>query len=167
MRRPDLRQPSSILSASLALARASSTVCHRQHATANNVLDAGGASTNTSIWLMGWGEDTAHGLFPKGSRPGLQQRDMGEVPLTDPSTTYQGYRTHFKWEIGLRSDWRFVVRIANINVTAGAVTTSNLINTLITAVNKLAVHPRGRQFQPPGAPGGTSKPGQVNSVVLL
>ena len=77
---------------------------------------------------------------------------------------YQGYRTHFKWDCGLTvRDWRFVVRIANINVTAGAVTTSNLINTLITAVNKVPFVSAAGNSPPPGAQGGTAtKPGQVN-----
>src|SRR5882762_9604250 len=41
--------------------------------TANNVLDGGGtASTNTSIWIHVWGNNTAHGTFPKGKITGLQ-----------------------------------------------------------------------------------------------
>src|SRR6185436_15865130 len=63
-----------------------------------NIVDAlGTGSTNTSIWLIGWGQNTCHGLFPKGSKAGLQVRDMGEVALFDVNNnTYQGYRTHFK-----------------------------------------------------------------------
>jgi hypothetical protein len=142
------------------------TVNVANSATAGNVIDAGGAgSTNSSIWLIGWGQNTAHGLFPKGSKAGLQVRDLGEVPLYDQNNNvYQGYRTHFKWDCGLTvRDWRFVVRIANINVTAGAVTTSNLINALITAVNKVPFISAAGNSPPPGAPAGTvTKPGQVN-----
>ena len=128
-----------------------------------SIVNAGGSSnTNTSIWLVGWGQNTCHGLFPKGSKAGLQVRDLGEVPLYDANNNvYQGYRTHFKWDCGLTvRDWRFVVRIANINVTAGAVTTSNLINTLITAVNKLPFVSAAGASPPPGG----TKPGQVNTV---
>src|SRR5262249_31687297 len=135
-------------------------------ATANNVIDGGGSgSTNSSIWLIGWGQNTVHGLFPKGSKAGLQVRDLGEMPLYDANNNvYQGYRTHFKWDCGLSvRDWRFVVRIANINVTAGAVTTTNLVNYLITAVNKVPFISAAGNSPPPGAPGGTvTKPGQVN-----
>ena len=47
--------------------------------------------------------------------------------------------------------------------TAGAVTTSNLINFLITAVNKAPFISAAGSSPPPGAPGGTTtKPGQVN-----
>ncbi|HLG49075.1 MAG TPA: hypothetical protein VKY24_22715 [Reyranella sp.] len=128
-----------------------------------NIVNAGGSSnTNTSIWLIGWGQNTCHGLFPKGSKAGLQVRDLGEVPLYDANNNvYQGYRTHFKWDCGLTvRDWRFVVRIANINVTAGAVTTPNLVNTLITAVNKLPFVSAAGNSPPPGG----TKPGQVNTA---
>src|SRR5258705_6818783 len=85
-----------------------STVTAASAATAANVLDAGGtASTNTSIWGVVWGSDTTHGTFPKGKITGLQHKDMGEWPMSDSSGTYQAYRDHFKWEIGLVvRDWR-------------------------------------------------------------
>ena len=133
-----------------------------------NVVDGGGTgSTNTSVWLIGWGQNTCHGLFPKGSKAGLQVRDMGEVPVTDANNNvYQGYRTHFKWDCGLTvRDWRYVVRIANVNVTSGQVTTSTLINLLIQAVNKLPAISAAGNSPPPGAPGGTlTKPGQINTA---
>ena len=128
-----------------------------------NIVNAAGSSnTNSSIWLVGWGQNTCHGLFPKGSNAGLQVRDMGEVPLYDANNNvYQGYRTHFKWDCGLSvRDWRFVVRIANINVTAGAVMTANLVDTLITAVNKLPFVSAAGNSPPPGG----TRPGQVNTV---
>ena len=128
-----------------------------------NIVNAGGSSnTNTSIWLIGWGQNTCHGLFPKGSKAGLQVRDLGEVPLYDANNnTYQGYRTHFKWDCGLSvRDWRFVVRIANINVTAGAVMTANLVNTLIAAANKLPSISAAGNSPPPGG----TRPGQVNTA---
>ena len=146
-----------------ALHRAGAALLVAVGANGGNIVNAGGSSnTNTSIWLIGWGQNTCHGLFPKGSKAGLQVRDLGEVPLYDANNnTYQGYRTHFKWDCGLTvRDWRFVVRIANINVTAGAVTTSNLVNTLITAVNKLPFVSAAGNSPPPGG----TKPGQVNTA---
>jgi hypothetical protein len=136
--------------------------------TAANVIDAGGVgSTNTSIWLIGWGQNTVHGLFPSGSKAGLAVRDLGEVALYDVNNNvFQGYRTHYKWDCGLTvRDWRFAVRICNVNVTAGAVTTANLINTLIAAVNKLPSLSAAGNSPPPGAPGGTlTRPGQINTA---
>lgn len=111
-----------------------------------NVLDGGGSgSDNTSIWLIVWGENTLHGIYPKGSTAGLQHNDLGEDTLTDANGgKYQGYRTHYKWDAGLTvRDWRYAVRIANIDVSdlatfgAGTDNSANLIRLLIMAVNKI------------------------------
>lgn len=109
--------------------------------TANNVIDMGGTgSTNTSIWLVTWGDMTTHGIFPKGKTTGLQHRDMGEWPVTDSNgNTYQAYRDHFKWEIGLTvRDWRYNVRLANIDVTLlNGASAANIINGLVRGLYRL------------------------------
>src|SRR5215471_4774596 len=119
------------------------TVANSQ--TANNVLDGGGTSnTNTSVWVVVWGSDTCHATFPKGKITGLQHRDMGEWPVTDAAgNTYQAYRDHFKWEIGLvLRDWRYVARVANIDVTQlTGVSAANLINLLIRGLYRLPTAP--------------------------
>ncbi len=113
--------------------------------TAANVLDAGGTSnTNTSIWVHVWGDDTAHATFPKSKITGLQHRDMGEWPVADASgNTYQAYRDHFKWEIGyVLRDWRYVVRIANVDVTQlTGVAAANLINLIVRGLYRLPTAP--------------------------
>lgn len=113
--------------------------------TANNVLNAGGSSnTNTSLWIVTWGSDTWHATFPKGKITGLQHRDMGEWPVQDASgNTYQAYRDHFKWEIGLVGrDWRYCVRIANIDVTQlTGVSAANLINLIVRGLYRLPTAP--------------------------
>lgn len=87
---------------------------------AENILVGGSTtdSVNTSIWLVVWGPNTIHGIYPKGSMAGLNMRDLGEETLSDANGgLYQGYRTHYKWDCGLTlRDWRYVVRIPNINV---------------------------------------------------
>ena len=76
----------------------------------------------TSIWFVTWGENTTHLIYPKGSQAGFQHQDLGEVTLTDsqtPSGKYQGYRTHYKWDLGLVvRDWRYNVRVGNIDVSS-------------------------------------------------
>src|SRR5437879_10892274 len=122
-----------------------STLTAANSATAANVLDGGGrASTNTSMWIHVWGSDTAHATFPKGKITGLQHRDMGEWPVQDASgNTYQAYRDHFKWEIGyVLRDWRYVVRIANIDVTQlTGVSAANLINLIVRGLYRLPTAP--------------------------
>jgi hypothetical protein len=90
-------------------------------ATATNIgskviKGSGAASDNTSIWLVVWGPNTVHGIYPKGSKAGFSHQDLGEQTLLDAANgKYQGYRSHYKWDCGLTvRDWRYVVRIANI-----------------------------------------------------
>lgn len=122
-----------------------STLTAANSQTANNVLDGGGtASTNTSIWIICWGSDTWHATFPKGKITGLQHRDMGEWPVQDSAgNTYQAYRDHFKWEIGLVArDWRYGVRIANIDVTQlTGVSAANIINLIVRGLYRLPTAP--------------------------
>jgi hypothetical protein len=89
---------------------------------ADNIIDAGGTgSDNASVWLVCWSPNTCHGIIPKGSKAGLQVRDLGEVTIEDASNgsntgRMQAYRTHYRWDVGLvLRDWRYVVRIANID----------------------------------------------------
>lgn len=85
---------------------------------AQNVLDAGGVSTNnTSIYLVVWGDNTTFCTFPKGSKAGLAHDDQGELVVYDAnSNPYQAFQTHYQWKNGLVvKDWRYVVRICNIN----------------------------------------------------
>lgn len=108
---------------------------------AQNIIDAGGSgSDNTSIWLVVWGDLTVHGIFPKGSKAGIQMRDLGEQTLGDANgDRYQGYRTHYKWDAGLTvRDWRYAVRIANIDVgdLAGA-NPPDLVQYMIKATHKV------------------------------
>ena len=85
----------------------------------NVIIGSGDGTDNTSIYLVTWGVNTTHGIFPKGSQAGLQVRDLGEVTLQDdrtPAGLYQGYRSMYSWDCGLCvRDWRYNVRIANID----------------------------------------------------
>lgn len=102
-----------------------------------NVLNAGGTgSDNTSIWLVCWGDETCYGLFPKGQPTGLQMKDLGEDTLIDAAGgKFQGYRSHYKWDAGMTlRDWRFVVRIANIdisNLTKNAASGADLVDLMV------------------------------------
>lgn len=85
-----------------------------------NVLGAGGTGgTNTSVWLIGWGETTCGLLYPQGSNAGLTIDNLGKRLTTaeDGSGDYEAYVTKYKWDVGLSvRDWRSVGRICNISV---------------------------------------------------
>lgn len=90
---------------------------------AQNILDAGGSGSDLmSVWLVGWSTDTIFSLFPEGSKAGLMRSDLGTVQLqkteTDGSISYmQAVQELFQWDPGLAvADWRYAVRIANIDV---------------------------------------------------
>lgn len=120
--------------------------------TGEQILDAGGTGTdNASILLIGWASDKVYGIFPKGSKAGLSNKDMGEVTAeaktADGTKTglYQAYRTHYRWDSGLVvQDYRYVVRIANIDrsllgpdPTVSGYTGANLPNLLFEAMEML------------------------------
>ena len=91
---------------------------------AQNIIKAGGtttggASVNTSVWLVGWGENTVFCTYPKGSTAGLSHQDQGELTIYDGNgNPYQAFQTHYQWKNGLVvKDWRYAVRIANVDVT--------------------------------------------------
>lgn len=89
---------------------------------AQNIVDAGGTgSDNTSIWLVVWGANTIHGLFPKGSKAGLEHHNHGEVTVETTAglggTRMRAYQDQWIWRCGVAvRDWRYAVRIANIDV---------------------------------------------------
>ena len=96
-----------------------STLDEQAADSAENVIDGGGrGSDNTSVWLVNWGENTTHGIFPKGSKAGLQHEDLGQQTLTDKDGgLYEGYRDHHEWDLGLTvRDWRYNGRICNLDV---------------------------------------------------
>lgn len=87
---------------------------------AQSILDAGGTgSNNTSIWLVVWGDNTVFCPFPKGSKAGLMHQDLGEESVPDANGNfYQALRTLYQWKNGIAvKDWRYAVRVCNINVT--------------------------------------------------
>lgn len=80
-----------------------------------------GATTGTlqSIWLVVWGPQSLFGIVPKGSRSGIEMRDLGEdtVAAPDGNGLMQALTTHYKVQAGLTvRDWRYVARICNIDV---------------------------------------------------
>jgi len=91
-----------------------------------NSMISGGAATSsdcTSIWLVVWGQNTVHGIFPPGSKAGITQEDKGIVTVETATGIGGGrmeaYRTRWQWKLGLAvRDHRYVVRISNIDVSA-------------------------------------------------
>ena len=87
-------------------------------ANGDNVILADAAAagaTQTSIWLVAWGEETVCGIFPKGSTAGLQHNDYGEVTVEVTAGVagqrMRAYQERWQWKAGIAvKDWRYVVR---------------------------------------------------------
>lgn len=85
-----------------------------------NVLNAGGTGSNcTSVWFIAWGDQTTHGIYPKGSTGGLDREDLGRQTVQDDKgNSYEALVDRYQWRTGLTvRDWRSVVRICNIDTT--------------------------------------------------
>lgn len=88
---------------------------------APNVINAGGSTANkeTSMYLICWGANTCHGLYPKGSAGGLRSEDLGKYMTTDTTgNKFQVVGDKYTWRCGLAvRDWRACVRICNLDTT--------------------------------------------------
>jgi hypothetical protein len=106
---------------------------------AQNIISGGGsASVNTSIWLVCWGPNSVYGIFPKGSQAGLQHHDLGLQVVENVAgaggARMMAYREYWEWRCGLAvADWRFVVRICNIDTT---ITSNNIAADLIGLLSR-------------------------------
>ncbi len=120
-----------------------------------NVLDAGGstATSQSSIFLVCWGDNTVYCPFPKGSKAGLIHEDLGEQTVYDSSNRMQAYATRYQWKNGLVvKDWRYVVRICNIDVsdligqatTQTAAASTNIIKLMARAIYRIPNMTMGR-----------------------
>jgi len=105
-----------------------------------NILNAGGSgSDNASVYLVVWGDNTVYCPFPKGSKAGLTHEDLGEQTVyNSDGTRLQAFATRYQWKNGLVvKDWRYVVRICNIDISDLLGQSSTQASTASTALIKL------------------------------
>lgn len=114
-----------------------------------NCISGGSVSGGdaTSIWLIGWGEETIHGLYPKGSTAGLQHKDYGEQTIETTGgvggARIRMYQEEFKWHCGLAvKDWRYAVRGCNIDISAltSESSATNLSKLMIKMLHRLPTY---------------------------
>lgn len=114
-------------------------------ANAQNILDGGGTgSDNSSIYLVVWGQNTLAGIFPKGSKAGLIHEDLGLVTVETTAgvagARMRAYQDRWQWKCGIAlKDWRFVVRIANIDISnlVAKSSAADLIELMIKAIHRI------------------------------
>lgn len=105
-----------------------------------NILLAGGADAlaQTSIWLVCWGDNTVFCPFPKGSKAGLLQEDLGRQTAYELGGTglrMEVFAERFQWKTGLVvKDWRAVVRICNLETNDFSALANELAPTVFTNI---------------------------------
>jgi hypothetical protein len=104
-----------------------------------NIIEGGGTgSDNTSVYLVVWGDNTVYCPFPKGSTAGLMHEDLGEQTVYDGNNRLQAFATRYQWKNGLVvKDWRYVVRIANIDASDMSNASGTQASTAATQLIKL------------------------------
>jgi len=121
------------------------TVNPANAANAVNVLDGGGTgSSNTSMWLECFGERTLFGLYPRGSKAGLQTIDHGTARAAYDAlgNPFEAYTMYFSHDMGLcPMDWRYIVRLANIDVTAAGLAGANAVDLFLNMDAMLQIVP--------------------------
>ena len=111
----------------------------------SHVVDCGGiSSVNSSIWLVSWGAQTVHGIFPKGSQAGLQHLDHGEQTVNVAAgvggSRMRAYQDQWIWNVGIAlKDWRYVARGANIDITnlTSQVSQADLVKNMIKMTHRM------------------------------
>lgn len=95
----------------------------------------------TSIWLIVWGPESVHGIYPKGSMVGLKPEDLGKILVDDGTGTgaqFLAYVTNWNWDLGLCvQDYRQIVRIANIDTSALLITEDTLVPAMVRAYYRI------------------------------
>lgn len=104
------------------------------------IVDAGGTGAdNTSLWFVTWGDNQVNALYPQGSFMGVKREDRGKQSVEDANgDRYEAYEEVFRQHAGLSvRDWRYVVRVANIDVSDLKAGTVNLYDFLRQGYYKL------------------------------
>jgi hypothetical protein len=120
-----------------------------------NIVNAGGvdAADNASIWLICWGPNKVCGIYPRGSKVGLDHKDFGEQVIESTAgvggARLLAYRDRWQWKAGVAvKDWQYAVRICNIDISAlvAKVAAADLFDFMIKAIHRIRVVQNGQCY---------------------
>lgn len=100
------------------------------------IVDGGGTGNdNTSVWMVTWDKSSAHLIYPKTHKAGIQRDNQGKQLAFDANNNrFMVYREEFSWHFGLTvRNWQYIARIANIDISdlkIDAATGADLVNLL-------------------------------------
>jgi len=80
-----------------------------------NIIKDSNGTPDTSFYVLGFGPQALHGIYPKGFTMGLKEDYKGVVTIEDADGSNGGrmeaHRTHYRWACGLSlRDWRTCAR---------------------------------------------------------
>lgn len=119
------------------------------------IIDGGGrAATNTSIYITTWGPMTGALLTPEGSSSGVTREDKGVQRDSNNDGVIYYVEEQFQQHVGYAMpDWRYHVRVANIDVNKlTSANAADLVDLLITAYYRLPSRRSTTGFSGEGAP---------------
>lgn len=109
------------------------------------IIDGGGSTNLTSLYLVGWGSGAANLFYPQGSQAGIDRIVKPQERVTDANgNPFYAYCSNVNWQVGLAiENYRMCGRIANIDTVAmasfGTASDSapKILDKIITLKNRL------------------------------
>jgi hypothetical protein len=104
-----------------------------------NIVPCDTATGNQySMWFVTWSPETCFLMYPKGMKGGLEHIDMGREYEDGTTGKFLAWRSHWIWRLGLSvRDWRYVVRVCNIDPDVSGGATTSMITAMVKAHNRL------------------------------
>lgn len=120
-------------------------------------INAGGstAGKQASIYMVDWGENAVVGIYPRGSKAGLDMQDLGENDATDADgKKFRAVSSLFSWDAGLAvKNLRKVSVIHNVDMSTKPQSTTStirktLLDTIIVAKNRIIKPKNPKMYVP-------------------
>lgn len=97
------------------------------------------AANNTSLYLVTWGKDYTHMIYPRGSKIGISKEDFGLQVISDPNNAGSFLPMWISWfyfDLGVVTRFpRGLSRVANIDPTETLTNLRPLFDRTIEAIN--------------------------------
>lgn len=98
-------------------------------------------SDQASMYLLGWGPQAVHMIYPTGASGAILHKDLGELLVDDGSGTgasYPGFIDWFEWYPGLAvEDYRYVARACNLDISNMVYTNTEIVDASIDLLHQV------------------------------
>lgn len=103
------------------------------------IAGGGSGADNTSIWFVHHGPEGVFGIYPKGTKVGLQTIDRGSQKVLDGSSNpYFAKMMEFRWNVGVAvKNYKAAGRICNIDISDLSTTGDTIIPLMIKLYHRI------------------------------